>query len=214
MACPRKEPLGFTLVELLITITVLVFLLLFSSLTVSSQLKKVRDGKRKAHLNRIKIALYDYFFDKDCFPESLPDCQQPLKSGETVYLEQFPCDPSGNSYVYQTDDKTCRQWFKVLTNLENLQDTDIDRIGCRSGCGPECQYNFGTASTNIQLNQGCPQEEVALFACTPNGQCAEFENPELSRCPRVFENDPSCQNACQEKENRCHDNRGKKTPDQ
>lgn len=205
----KKNPRGFTLFELLIIITLLGVLAFFVSIIVPNQIKKARDARRKADLEKIKIVLYDYFFDNDCFPKALPNCQEDLKSDDKVYLNNFSCDPKGVNYAYQVEGASCSQWFKILTNLENLQDSGIDKVGCRSGCGPGCKYNYGLSSTNIRLNDGC----IAYYACTPSGSCVEFEDPVASRCPRVFENDSTCQNTCSEKGNRCHDERGKKVPE-
>lgn len=200
---------GITLIELLIVMAVLGFLILFSALAVPTQLKKARDAKRKSDLEKIKIALYDYHFDSNCFLKTLPACGERFGSEEMAYLAHFPCDPQKNPYGYQTEDKECSQWFKVLTNLENNQDSGIAKVGCQNGCGSECEYNYGLASSNIRVNEGC----VAYYACTPSGNCEEFEDPSLSQCPRIFENNSTCNDVCGEKENRCHDERGKKVPE-
>lgn len=202
---------GATLIELLVMLLIIALLLIPPSVVASSQMKKARGAKRKANLNRIKTALYDYYFDNDSFPESLPDCGEKLQAGENVYLGNFPCDPQGGEYIFQTDPDRS-SWFKVFANLENTQDADIDRVGCREGCGPQCQYNYGVASTNVKVSGGC--DTTTFFACGPNGECSEFENPGLSQCPKVYENDPSCGGECDKKSPfKCHDYRGKKTPD-
>ncbi len=209
MSAQKRRFGGFTLFEFLIVIGVLGILSISSAVIASAQLKKGRDAKRKSDLNRIKIALYDYYFDKNCFPESLPACGEPLKLGENVYLASFPCDPKGNPYIYQTDRTSCI-WFKVLTNLENTRDPDIDRIGCRTGCGPDCQYNYGLASTNISVYDGC----IQYYACNPGGQCQAYDNPSESGCPATYKNDPTCNNACEQstKEERCKTASGKQEP--
>lgn len=201
-----KRNLGFTLLELLITLAVVAVLSLFSTLAVATSLKKARDSKRKSELQRIYTALYDYYSDTNCFPDTLPACHQNFGS----YLKDFPCDPQGSAYIYQTENEGCNQRFKILTNLENKQDLSIARVGCKAGCGPDCQYNYGLSSTNIRLNQGC----VTYYACLPEGSCAALEDPAKSRCPRFFENDPTCggAGACLERKDRCHDASGKNVP--
>lgn len=205
----RKKIKGFTIFELLIAITILSLLIFLSAINIQPQIRKARDAKRKADIEKIKVSFYDYFLDKNCFPESIPNCDQSLKINNFVYLNSFPCDSLKKAYIYQTDGKDCPQWFKILTNLENIQDVGIDKVGCRSGCGPECQYNYGLSSNNIRLNEGC----LITYACSPGGRCIEYEDADISRCPSVFENDSSCQDSCSERFNRCHDERGKKTPE-
>lgn len=209
----KKRFKGLTLIELLVALAIVV--LIISSFFVGlTQIQKARDAKRKADLEKIKTALYDYYFDSSCFPEELPGCGDIFGSGSAAYLNEFPCDPKGGSYGYQIEEKECSQWFKILTNLENIKDPGIDKVGCRNGCGPECEYNYGLASTNIQVYEGC----VAYYACPPGGgkegECAEFEDPWISQCPRIFENDPTCGGIdCSLKANKCHDDRGKKIPE-
>ena len=112
------------------------FLVFSSSLGVLAQIKKARDGRRKADLEGIKTALYDYFFDTNCFPKSLPGCGEVFGVGNSAYLNSVPCDPlNKTSYAYQFEDSDCPHWFKVLTNLENERDSGIDKVGCRQGCG-------------------------------------------------------------------------------
>lgn len=202
-ACPKRS--GFAVIELLVVMAVIAGLTTFASIAAAGQLRKARDARRKADLSKIKIALYDYFFDQNCFPDSLPGCNAKLAVGERTYLTGFPCDPQGQPYAYQTDEAGCKQWFKALTNLENTKDPDIDRVGCRAGCGPDCRYNYGVASTNIAVSDGC----AVYYACTPNGECAVFDDPAASQCPAVFKNDPACNNVCSNRDSRCHDNRGR-----
>lgn len=215
---------GITLIEVLVVLVILSLLIFGSYFAVFTYFKRARDAKRKRDLEIIKIALYDYSFDDNCFPKTLPACGTDFGVGSQVYLDNFPCDYKDKAYTYQTDGSDCSQWFKILTNLEDTKDKNIDKIGCRSGCGQECNYNYGLSSPNVRLNENCPiiTPTIAptapvtpvvppvLYACTPSGRCEEFIDPVLSRCPIVFENDPTCEDLCGDHDNRCHDERGKK----
>ncbi len=204
-----KRLKGFSLFEILIIISIASLLFIFSAVSVNGQLKKARDGKRKADLEKVKVALYDYFFDADCFPTNLPNCGESLTIRNTDYIKKIPCNSSGNSYEYQTENNDCPQWFKVLTNLENLNDSGITKTGCNFGCGLECDYSYAVSSSNIRANDGC----ITNYACDPSRECSEYEDPGISQCPAVFENDPTCNDACDDRDNRCHDSRGKRVPD-
>lgn len=206
----KKGFKGFTLIELMVAMAILV--LIISAFFVGfTQIQKAKDARRKADLEKIKTAVYDYYFDANCFPEKLPDCQEAFGVNGAAYLNEFPCDPQGVGYGYQVEESDCPQWFKILARLENERDLDIDKVHCRAGCGSDCDYNYGLASTNIQVYEGC----VVFFACAPGGECAEFEDPYISRCPRIFENDSTCGEVnCQARENKCHDSRGKKVPEE
>lgn len=200
---------GFSLFEILIVITVASLLFIFSSVSVNAQLKKARDGKRKTDLEKVKTALYEYYFDAGCFPTTLPNCSEKLTIKNTNYLELIPCDPGKEAYGYQVQDDDCPQWFKILTILENENDSGIVKTGCQYGCGLECNYNYGISSSNMRASDGC----VTYYACDPSRTCSEYEDPYISQCPKIFENDPTCNNQCGNNDTKCHDSRGKKVPE-
>lgn len=192
---------------MLVVIVVFIGLAFGMFFAVGNKMAKTRDARRKSDLDRIKIALYDYYFDNDCFPTDLPDCDQGFGFEGQYYLPRFPCDMLGNIYTYETDESDCPSWFKVLTNLEISDDESIVASGCGRGCGSECQFNYGVASTNTKLNDGC----VTYYACSPNGECTSFYDPQKSQCPRVFENDEVCGgiDCSKDKNVKCHDMSGK-----
>jgi len=183
---------GMSLFELLIVVVVLGILAFVSSFVIGDKIARGRDARRKSDLDRLKIAMYDYIFDNDCFPSSLPDCGQPFEGGGNVYLPSMPCDELGNPYVYVAQNSDCPIWFRIFTKLEVESDRSIETSGCSAGCGPECVYNYGVSSTNTKANIGC----VKYYVCPPGGgkenSCQAFEDPYISECPKIWENDPTC----------------------
>jgi len=98
----KRLPRGITLLETIIVLVILGLLITGFWFLISPQLKRARDGRRKADLEKIKTALYDYSSDSGCFPQSLPSCGQNLGSGNNIYLKNFPCDPKIGKYpVFQ-----------------------------------------------------------------------------------------------------------------
>ncbi len=205
----RKKKKGSSLIEIIIAIGIMAVLAALAFVYVVPQITKAQDARTKQNLITIRSAFLQYYDDYRCFPKSIPSCGQEFKQGNVVYINSFPCNDDGTPYEYQTDNNTCPTWYKVLTNLKNTNDQSIDAIGCRNGCGAKCNYNYGVTSTNISINQNCPQTPQNKYACTPSGQCVIFADPNMSRCPLVFLNDPTCQNKCSAPANRCHDSRGK-----
>lgn len=59
---------GFTLVELLVVIAFLAIIAVIIINALRSSLWKGNDAKRKADLDRIKIALEEYEKDHNCYP--------------------------------------------------------------------------------------------------------------------------------------------------
>ncbi len=200
---------GFLLLELLLVLAIIGVLggLLFVYLT--PQLLKAQDAKTKEDMIQIRNSLTEYYDDYHCFPTSLPACGQTFKSGDEVYFNSFPCNSDGTPYQYQTDGSSCPTWYKLLTNLKMSNDPSIQASGCGNGCGTKCNYNYGISSSNIAINDGCPQTVQNKYACSPSGACVIYADPQMSQCPNVFINDPTCQNTCSNPKNRCHDNRGK-----
>ncbi len=206
----RKK--GLTIIELLIVITLLVLLLVAAIIFAPTQIKKGRDARRKADLDVLKIALYDYYFDHDCFPEELPGCGERFGSEGEPYLASIPCDFDDQPYRYLTRQGggKCKLWFRIFTNLEITSDPDIDKVRCRAGCGPknECIYNYGVASTNTQIYRNCSD----AYVCAPGGGCLRFEDPWMSGCPIAFGEDDSCDGKCDDPANRCQNSSGKQVP--
>ena len=201
----RKKS-GSSLIEVMIALGIMAILSTTALIGITPQLQKARDAKVKEDLLQIRNALTQYYDDAGCFPQTLPTCGKTFSQKNFIYINKFPCNWFNKEYVYQPSNETCPKSYKILTNLENIKDNSIDAVGCRLGCGLQCNYNYGLSSSNVRLNDGCIQQ----FACSPDGNCVAYSNPQASRCPAVYENDPTCQNQCSNHSNQCHDNRGKK----
>lgn len=59
---------GFTLVELLVVISIIGILSSISTVSVNLARKKARDAKRKADMSQIQLGLYLYYDDNSAFP--------------------------------------------------------------------------------------------------------------------------------------------------
>lgn len=222
---------GFTVIEILVALVVLGLIVVFTFLNMPAQVAKAHDAERKGDIDMMGKFIEEYYLDTGCYPISIPFCKNGFNLNNKIYLSNIPCDPTTSfSYVYVSEISSCPRWFQLYGNLENTQDTIIDRLGCRNGCGPECQFNYGISSSNITLNPYCedlddseplptnstptptptPVNPPLQYVCAPGGSCKVFANPELSGCPNIYLDDPTCQgDPCKNKEYRCHDDRGK-----
>ncbi|MDO8341197.1 MAG: prepilin-type N-terminal cleavage/methylation domain-containing protein [Candidatus Woesebacteria bacterium] len=219
---------GFVLIELLIVLTIVGVISVFSAVNGPTQLQKVRDAVRKSQIDRVKKAIEEYHQDTNCYPQTIPTCTNSINNEELVYLDKIGCDPKTKlSYTYVSEISECPKWYQLYGNLEYTLDKIIDKIGCREGCGPDCRFNYGVSSSNQNLDPYCKYltaspvpgggtpgpttipEPPLQYVCAPNGACEVFENPNLSGCPDIYINDPLCQGACDKKVNTCHDDRGK-----
>ena len=144
----RKNQRGFTLIEVLVVLTIIAVFILAALWAYQIQIFKGRDAKRKSDLSKLQRVLEDYLNDHICYPESL-DCS----SDFAPYLSQIPCDPvnsRGHIYYYSVaPDESCKKWYKIFTTLEYLKDPIIEKIGCNSEtCGA---FNYVVSSPNVEV---------------------------------------------------------------
>lgn len=207
---PKSKNTGFTLVEILTVIVLAGILVIAAVISARAYRAKARDSLQKADLERVKTALYEYNFDTNCFPKEIPSCNEAFTFGNVTYLQLTPCKSDGTEFGYEVPNGGCPSSFKLLTNLEVTDDPSIKKVGCGSGCGDNCNYNYGLSSTNTRVEKGC----VQYFVCSPGGVCEQFEDPRKSKCPVVFENDSTCGGVdCNDRQYRCGNSSGKIIPD-
>lgn len=128
-----KNASGFTLVELLVAVSILVVLTVISLTTFSSVQKNGRDSKRKADLATIQGALEQYHADIGFYPLSPLGTQ--LNSPKK-YLDSLPSDPKEGVYCYETPScaSNCTK-YNLYAFLENTPP------GSNSACS-RTDYNY------------------------------------------------------------------------
>jgi prepilin-type N-terminal cleavage/methylation domain-containing protein len=95
----KKTQKGVTLIEVLIVVTIILFLMIALYRTIGINVEKARDADRKKDLKEIKVAFENYYNDKNCYPpaDSLDTCDSTVLA---PYLPQVPCDKIGQKYLY------------------------------------------------------------------------------------------------------------------
>jgi len=117
---------AFTLVELLVVISIIGILALVSvSSYINAQIKS-RDAQRKSDLDQTSKALMLFYADNGNFPienDFLFGNEDGFSgSDEIIYMRKTPQDPVSDSvykYKYKTDGKS----FNLFANLENKSDS-------------------------------------------------------------------------------------------
>lgn len=96
---------GFTLLELLVVISIIGILISVTAVTYSSITKNARDARRKTDLEEIRSAIELYRSDNGEYPNITPGAS--CCGATTIYIEKVPQDPLSNSqsYYYNLEDE-------------------------------------------------------------------------------------------------------------
>lgn len=163
--------LGFTLVELLVVISIMGVLTVIVSASFRTIQMKSRDARRKSDINSIYKALNMYYNDIGTFPHGItdPDIDGMIKAVgvgfsanvngmTTVYMAEVPRETTQGveDYKYTTSDTG--KSFKLFINLENSEDNDclkeedgdiMTMVGTIYSVDTGCIY--GVSSSNIKI---------------------------------------------------------------
>lgn len=110
---------GFSLVELLVVITIIAILSVAAYSAVGGNTIKARDAKRKQDIGAIQQALELFYVEKGVYPAVAPSGT--VKMGGTdglskKQLSQLPKDPSGTKeYIYRTGGSAT---YEIASTLE------------------------------------------------------------------------------------------------
>jgi len=141
-----KNKKGFTLVELLIVISIIGILAGLGLSSYPKAQKQARDGKRKADLEQIRSALEIYRSDCKTYPATVSVVWgQPLVgagvcAGNT-YMAQVPKDSLSPTYGYK---------YKFWNKNQYCLCAYLETGGIVGSCN--CDGNCGSASCNYKLS--------------------------------------------------------------
>jgi len=102
----RRKNQGFTLIELMVVITILGLLASIAAVNVMGFLKKAKIETTKEKMRNIQMAVKSFRLNKNRIPDSLTDLCGP-EGDEDRYLEseEPPRDGWGNEFMYGAKDK-------------------------------------------------------------------------------------------------------------
>lgn len=123
---PNKNKKGFTLVELMIVITVIAILATIAVVSFTRVQKQARDTKRKAEIKSLQTALQAYFTEKNTYPvkTSATSASAGLTGLTPSYISSLPAAPQGTTgtntaYMYVSDSDGYK--YALCVDLESAQ---------------------------------------------------------------------------------------------
>lgn len=175
---------GFTLTEVMIAFAIIAMILITSYFVFFKQIFKAQDGKRKADLHTLTNILEDFYNDSGCYPKPTeicydPDGNEPChicgKEADPMPNFRLPCNPDHpeKKYLYEVENSTCPQWYRIYTELSNPDESE----GCIHGsCGPDGGgFDYGVSSPNVDLEKS---DELWGYEPGENGTCSVCGSPE------------------------------------
>ena len=131
---------GFTLIEILVTISIIGLLTMIGVTNFKVANQKARDGRRQGDLQQIRAALELYRTDQNAYPltAAFPAVGGSLTVGGTTYMSDRPGDPlSGYLYSYTSATGV------TYTLCSGLELGTVAQAGCGScGTGITCRYKI------------------------------------------------------------------------
>jgi len=136
----KKNANAFTLVELLVVVSIIGVLTTLVAANLNSARERARDAQRKSDLRSIQTALRLYYNDNGEYPAGSGSISgvvwgEEWSLGTTVYMNILPADPltdQSYSYTYVDDDN-----YVLKACLENSSDekgeTETDTTWCSGG---------------------------------------------------------------------------------
>lgn len=150
-----KDNKGFTLVELLVVITIIATLAAFLFSNFAGARERARDVKRKSDLSQVKNALRLYYNDTQSYPTAGSGniigtyaWGATFTIGSTVYMSQLPLDPLNDAthkYRYFSN-ATNTDNFLIVSTLENGGDPDAAKS--QAQCSLELSWASPPVGTN------------------------------------------------------------------
>jgi general secretion pathway protein G len=115
---PKFRNRGFTLIEMMVVITMILILLSIALPMYNGAIIRARETTLKQNLATINKVIDQYTLDKQKAPQSLADL---VSAG---YLKAVPKDITGSSETWQCDEED---------SLKSIDQTQPGLVGCHSG---------------------------------------------------------------------------------
>lgn len=131
---------GFTLIEVLVTATIIALLSTIGISGFQAVTRSGRDALRKADLESIRSALEIYKSEEGYYPDDNNSC-----SAESIlvpdYINSYPPDPKSPTYQYCYN-QTSNLTYTLCAHLENGSGDYDTECGGDNVCGDDYDCNY------------------------------------------------------------------------
>ena len=136
----KVKQYGFTIVELLVTVTIIAMLSVIGFTGYQAVSRGGRDALRKSDLEQIRSALEIYKSENNTYPTVSTACIADNLSPD--FVNPYPQDPKQGlyTYCYYPSATTPILSYELCAHLEN-GDSTTDNCGTASNCGSNCNYS-------------------------------------------------------------------------
>lgn len=132
---------GFSLIELLVAITIFVILTAVASVSYSAASRRARDGRRQSDLEAVRGALEIYRVDNDLYPFSVNFSAMATTLVGGDYLAEIPVDPRPLEFQY---------YYNSLDGKDYVLCAHLETVGSDS-CGDFCGVS-SVAACDYEVN--------------------------------------------------------------
>ena len=153
---------GLTWIELLIVVTIigLLAVIILNFFNPLEKRDQATNSQQKSDLDRLAIALEDYYNDKGCYPTEI-SCEASKAGDLRPYLGTIPAIRLPASYYYDPEDSGCLNIIGFILLLSGKKTCHCPWVAW--GCGPVKEgkagfynfpFNYGVSSPNVPLESG------------------------------------------------------------
>ena len=127
----KKSQQGFTFIEMLVVLTIIVVLSVMGMVNFRVANRKARDGRRQGDLQEIRAALELYRTDTRLYPLALATLVP-------TYMGELPVDPLADYAYYYSS--AAGLTYSLCASLELETGTGCGSVAC--GTGGTCNYEI------------------------------------------------------------------------
>jgi uncharacterized protein (TIGR02145 family)/prepilin-type N-terminal cleavage/methylation domain-containing protein len=172
---------GFTLIELMVVVLIIVILATLAMVSYTSIRVKSRDTKRVTSINTLQTALNAYYKDHGVFP-SIITAGMPLRnsSNTKVYLDEIPFNPQPRTdhncnnleYIYKVSSDKQAYSLSACIGADNNTNSNKLIYGTKEGifhCGDKITDRDGFTYGTVTIGSQCWMSENLKTKTRPDG---------------------------------------------